>query len=369
MADLLCRPLYGANMPDDFIEGISVQFHITAVCDQQCQHCYMYNSNSFQKQIESPLTKESIFILIDQINAFAEKYHICVLLAITGGDPILSPSFWDLLSYVKANYALRIGMIVMGNSYHIYQSEAERMKRLGVSNYQISIDGLEAAHDRIRKPGSFQDTLRAFRVLHQAGIQTSAAFTVSKMNANELDDVISFVDKCDDIDQFGFDKLTPMGNASDKLDALLSPDEYRDLLYSIYKKEALGITRKWSGKKDNLWKLLLYELGLTNPVDPEEKRIRTGCVAGAFCLTVLADGVVYACRRMEVSVGKFPEQNFEDIYKLNDLSPQLMNMKSFKGCQGCVLLPYCRGCIATAYACTGEMFSKDPNCWWVKQNG
>jgi hypothetical protein len=54
----------------------------------------MYNTSSYKEQLKNPLTKEEIFELLDQFREFFIECHCGGLIAITGGDLLLSPCFW-----------------------------------------------------------------------------------------------------------------------------------------------------------------------------------------------------------------------------------------------------------------------------------
>jgi len=256
MANLQIPIFYGQNFSDEpIIQGISLQFHITANCDQRCKHCYMYKTSSYKEQLKNSLTKEEIFELFDQFREFFTEYHCGGNIAITGGDPILSPYFWDVLAYIKNSYPSSSEISILGNSYHITSEVALRLRENNVQNYQISIDGLEDTHDFLRKPGSFQDSLRALTVLHNSGIKTVVSFTLSKMTGKDLIPLLEFLDKQEYIDFFGFDRLTPIGNASDKSDEMFTPSEYRELLFEIYKREVIKNPRLISSRKENMWRV------------------------------------------------------------------------------------------------------------------
>ena len=364
MANLLIPTLYGQNYWDEpIIQGISLQFHITAKCDQKCKHCYMYNTPSYNEQLENALSKEEIFELFDQFREFFTEYHCGGAIAITGGDPILSPFFWDVLTYIKYSYSFFNEISILGNSYHITPEVSRRLKENGVNMYQISIDGLEETHDRLRRPGSFQDALRALKVLHNAGIKTVVSFTLSKMNAKDFIPLMEFLDEQEYIDYFGFDRLIPMGNASDKTDQMFTPTEYRELLFEIFKREVIIKPRLISSRKENLWRLLFFELGLVDPLDTETSRLLAGCSAGTATVTVLADGTVYTCRRLELAAGKFPQNTFKDIFIHNPITPLLRDVNKYEACNTCPLRGYCRGCPASKFAMTGDLTARDPLCW------
>ena len=122
---------------------------------------------------------------------------------------------------------------MLGNSFHIGESEAIRLKTYGIVAYQLSLDGLEETHDSNRRKGAFKDVIRALTVLHNAGITTQIMFTVSKNNSCDFIPLLEYLDGLGIVDTVGFDKMIPEGNAK-KRDDYLSEEEYREFLFSVF---------------------------------------------------------------------------------------------------------------------------------------
>ena len=124
---------------------------------------------------------------------------------------------------------------------------------------ELSIDVLKDIHDFIRKPGSFDETLEKVKVLNEARINTSIMTTVSRLNINEIPDLIPILVKAE-VKNFGFARYCP---THDDLNSMVSPEEYKDFLDKMWK---VFVKYKDNGTrfalKDHLWKLFLYEKGL-----------------------------------------------------------------------------------------------------------
>lgn len=82
------------------------QWHITDACDQRCKHCYIFSENTCKK-IES-MSWEQMQETFDNCLDFCKVYGRLPYFYITGGDPILHPHFWQLLSLMKENRAASI---------------------------------------------------------------------------------------------------------------------------------------------------------------------------------------------------------------------------------------------------------------------
>ena len=130
-----------------------------------------------------------------------------------------------------------------------------------------------------------------------------------------------------------------------------SPPRYRKvLIHAGNGSEAHKDSETWFNLKDHLWKLYLFEEGMFSiPDGLEEDVIYDGCNCGNNHLTILPDGNVYACRRMESPVGNALEESLYDIFT-GDRMNCYRRYDDFKKCSKCELLRFCRGCPAVAYA-------------------
>lgn len=366
MANLRLNALYGTNSIEYMrgMRGISMQFHITAQCDQNCIHCYMYNSKLYINQIKNSLSIEKVFALIDEYIAFLDEFDIGGLIALTGGDPILSPYYWELLEYIHNNYNNKIQIFILGNSYHITEEATQKMKILGVAGYQISLDGMQEKHDYFRKAGSFQDSIRALKLIHNAGLKSIVSFTLSKFNSEDLLPLYEYLNSLDFIDSFGFDRMIPTGNASTMEGENFTALEYRDFLFKILKYEMIHNPELvLVGNKEKMWKLLMYELGLADPMLGNPKQIISGCMAGIGTFSVLADGTILPCRKTELIAGKYPEERLKDILMKNEVTRMFCEYNQYEGCSECELIGVCRGCGAMKYTVKGDLYAKEPYCW------
>lgn len=59
----------------------------------------------------------------------------------------------------------------MGNPFHLTAEACRRMRALGCSKYQMSLDGLRKTHDGFRKPGSSGCTLSKIPLINASGMQ------------------------------------------------------------------------------------------------------------------------------------------------------------------------------------------------------
>lgn len=340
------------------MEYFAFQWHITEACDQRCKHCYIYALGSHAKFQEMSL--EDMKIVLANIQTFCRKANRLPYLYITGGDPVLHPQFWELAKLLQAE---NIPFALLGNPFHLTRKLCEKLHQAGCRKYQLSLDGLEATHDRIRQPGSFAATLRVIPMLQAAGITVAIMSTVSRWNYREIPDLIDVVVE-HKADVFAFARYCP---DEDSRDTCCSPEEYHELLslchekFTHYRQQA--DCRTYFNLKDHLWVLYQYEQGLFDPkAYPDDGYVYEGCNCGNCHLTILSDGAVYACRRMKSKVGNALEDDLYELFTGPRMDAYRVYEK-FGKCAKCELLRFCRGCPAVAAGYHGDMYAPDPQCW------
>lgn len=335
----------------------SFQWHITDACDQRCKHCYIFSENQ-GKHLDSmdwEQMQKTFYNCLD----FCKTYHRLPYFYLTGGDPILHPDFWRLLELLKKH---EIPFTILGNPFHLTEEVCLRLKEYGCEKYQLSIDGMRQTHDWFRKPGSFDVTLERIGCINRAGIRSVVMTTVSGVNIDEVPDIIDTVVNAG-VNVFAFARYCP---TSAEKGTGIQPLRYRKLLEDCDRKfreyEAQGY-KTYFNKKDHLWTLYEYETGAFQiPETAEAGMIYGGCNCGNCHLTILPDGNVFACRRVQNSgVGNVFTGRLADMWVCQ--MEEYRNYETFEKCSKCELLPWCRGCPAVASSKTGNFYAADPQCW------
>lgn len=341
----------------------SFQWHITDECDQRCKHCYIFSENACKKLdlMDRDEMQETFYNCLD----FCKVYGRTPYFYITGGDPILHSDFWELLSLMK-DYDIKF--TILGNPFHLNDDVCKRLKSFGCEKYQLSIDGMRETHDRLRKSGSFDITLKKIGCINRAGIRSVVMTTVSGTNIDEVPDIIDAVVKAE-AGVYAFARYCP---TSDGKDVGIEPLRYRKLLADCDRKfkeyEAAGC-RTYFNKKDHLWTLYEYEIGEFNiPKYAKDGMIYNGCNCGNCHLTILPTGDVYACRRVQNSmVGNVFEDRLADVWVSH--MEKYRDYDKFEKCSKCELKAFCRGCPAVASGSSGDFYAADPQCWKEIETG
>ena len=339
------------------MDYFSFQWHITDECDQRCKHCYIF-SEGHPKLIEMPW--ERLVAVLANVERMAERMQRTPYLYITGGDPILHSRFWDFLELVHSR---DIPFTLMGNPFHLSDEVCQRMKSLGCRKYQLSLDGLRETHDKFRKPGSFDATLRAIETIRKSGMHCAIMSTISAANIDEIPQLIDVIVE-HKADIFAFGRYCPTNEDKAHQETWhVEPLRYRQFLEECWSKfEQYKDSDTTFNLKDHLWTLFLYEKGLFKiPEGLDEDTIYDGCNCGNCHFTISAEGRLMACRRFESYVGTVDEELYDVFH-----GPKMDGYRQherFEKCRQCELLRFCRGCPAVAYGYTKNFYAPDPQCW------
>ncbi len=333
----------------------SYQWHITDYCDQRCKHCYIFAEDKDIKLLETSF--EEIEKTLASIEEMCDKMNKQPYIYLTGGDPILHTRFWQVMELFKSH---NIAFGILGNPFHLTNEICLKLASYGCKKYQLSLDGLRETHDYFRKPGSFDITLEKIKCLRNAGIKVAIMATVSGTNIKEIPDLIDLV-VANNVDIFAFARYCP---TSLEKSTHITPLEYRDLLDTCWHKfEEYKDCYTSFNLKDHLWKLYLYEQGFMKMDDNLDKNtIYDGCHCGSHHMTILPDGKIYACRRMESKVGNIKENSLYNAFHSKEYD-KYRQYEKFEKCSKCELLRFCRGCPAVTYGTSHNMYAPDPQCW------
>jgi radical SAM/SPASM domain protein of ACGX system len=335
------------------------QWHITDTCDQRCKHCYIFAENTGKTLTEMPL--DTMKHVVESCIAMCDRIGRTPYFYITGGDPILHHDFWKLAALLKEK---QIPYGILGNPFHLSDAVCQRLHDNGCRKYQLSLDGMRETHDRFRKSGSFDTTLKKIACIQAAGMYCAIMATVSSANIQDFPQLIDLVaEKA--VDVFTFGRYCPTSGQKAE-EYHIEPLAYKAFLEMCYQRfaahKAKGCKTTFQ-LKDHLWTLFLYEKGLFRiPEQHDPEMIYDGCHCGIGHMTILPTGDVYACRRMESKIGNVLETSMFDLFNGAPLDAY-RQFDQFEKCGRCELRGYCRGCPAVAFGYTGNLYAPDPQCW------
>jgi MoaA/NifB/PqqE/SkfB family radical SAM enzyme len=120
--------------------GPVVIFNLIRRCNLACQHCY---SISADVDFPGELATSDIVRTIEDLRAFGVP-----ALILSGGEPLLHPDLCEIGTRAKA-LGLYVGLSTNGTL--IDDARVAELARVGFDYVGISLDGIEATHDRFRR--------------------------------------------------------------------------------------------------------------------------------------------------------------------------------------------------------------------------
>jgi len=154
-------------------------WELTAACDHACLHCRMRAGAALPHELE---LHEALDVA-DQLAAMGLR-----LVALTGGEPLLSPS-WEPVARRLTGAGVTVRLFTGGAL--LDEETVARALDAGVSDFALSLDGPARIHDRIRPlrsgPGSsFERVVDAVRRLGAGDAAVRLVTTVGRHNVTDL---------------------------------------------------------------------------------------------------------------------------------------------------------------------------------------
>lgn len=150
--------------------------HITDRCNLRCRHCFLGEAGT------TDMAPAQVARIIDE---FEEMQGLRLI--VSGGEPLLHPRFKEINELLAGRNLRRI---LLTNGSLI---DPAMVSGLNFDEVQISIDGLQPAHDWLRGRDSFRQALAAALLLRVADIELSVATMVHVRNLggfNALEEMV-----------------------------------------------------------------------------------------------------------------------------------------------------------------------------------
>jgi Fe-coproporphyrin III synthase len=344
-----------------------VVWNVTRQCNLKCVHCYAHATATAP---EGELSLEQGLALLDDLKAFGVP-----VVLFSGGEPLMHP---HLLTLVEHAVTLGMRAVISTNGTLIDRGMAGRLKRFGLSYVGISLDGVEATHDRFRgQAGAFVAAMAGVRNCQEAGIKVGLRFTINKHNYQEIPAIFDLIEERE-IPRVCFYHLVYAGRGSRLVEAALSHEETRSVVDLIIDRTADLFAR---GKPkevltvDNHADGPYIYLRLQRENNPRAEEVlqllqmNEGNSSGRGIGCVSWDGQVHADQFWRhYTFGNVKDRPFSQIW--TDLSNPLMaKLKEKKHhvtgrCATCHWLDTCGGNFRVrAEALTGDLWAPDPDCY------
>jgi radical SAM protein with 4Fe4S-binding SPASM domain len=337
--------------PPNFI----LQWHVTERCNWHCKHCYQEDNS------QDELTTEQLLDVVRQLVFMTEQWGLPqrrVRLSLTGGEPFIRKDFMELLEATCRQTRFRV--TILSNGSMLTPEIVRRLKAMGVSNYQVSIEGLEQYNDFIRGPGAFQKTVAGIKLLRQAGIEVQVSLTMTRENLGQIPALCEqMIDL--DVGHINTRRLVPLGSGASLEGGILTPQEVK-----AYYESATLKNYQYSQQGSRFRIALGCESGINNEQQIFPGALKHHCgVRDGRLLVLMANGDVVLCRRLPLVIGNVKKNSLFEIFYSSNLYWELRNLNNVHpSCRKCTNYQECfGGAVCMSHAYFGKAHVPDFQCW------
>jgi uncharacterized radical SAM superfamily Fe-S cluster-containing enzyme len=169
--------------------GSVLTIDLTNRCNMMCDPCFM---DANQVGFVHELSWEDIKTLLD--NAISIKPRRQMSVQFSGGEPTLSPYFFDAIAYARKVGYNSVQAATNGIEFAKSAEFAKKAAEAGLRYAYLQFDGIGNAANEHRKVGNLFDVkLRAIENLHNAGVEIVPVTTiVNGINNEQVGRIIQF---------------------------------------------------------------------------------------------------------------------------------------------------------------------------------
>ncbi len=173
------------------IELKEVRHLVTSQCNLHCEHCYN-RAGANPEEKARKYTQE-------EIDAFYHYYKPEVVSA-TGGEPLLEYETVKQIAKSLADYGAELELVT--NAYLLTEEKLDELLSINPHlSCQISIDGLETLHNKVRgNSHAFERALAGIKLCLKKKIPVKPRLTLTKENYEETYKVIDLLNEISDPD-------------------------------------------------------------------------------------------------------------------------------------------------------------------------
>lgn len=334
---------------------VHVVWEITLACDLKCLHC---GSRAGRRRPNELSTAECLEV----VEALARLGTREV--SLIGGEAYLRRDWTQIVRAIRSH-----GMYcaIQTGGRNLTPRRMAAAVDAGLQGIGVSLDGLEALHDRVRGVrGSFIRATDTLRRAKAAGLNTSVNTQIGSQTMPELPALMEHIISTG-ARQWQIQLTVAMGNAADNDHFLLQPYQLEELMPLLARLYIEGSDR-------GLLMVVGNNIGYFGPYEHlwrgfgDEQVHWTGCTAGHTVVALEADGTVKGCPSLATNGfagGNVRDLSLEQIWAT---SPEihfgrLRSADDLWGfCRSCYYADVCRGgCTWTSHSLLGRP-GNNPYC-------
>ncbi len=355
---------YGVTVPQKLPAPFMIVWNFTNMCNLRCKHCYQ----RADRPLPDELSLKEKLMVVEQL----DKAGVAAI-ALSGGEPTIHPDFYRIVSEISSRgmYAA----VATNGWVFADMKNLTKAKKAGLRYIEVSIDSADPEkHDWFRGvPGSWERAVKALRNAVKLGISSTLAVTLTKINIDEVEDIINLAEEIG-VQRVVFFNFVPVGRGKDNLWLDLDPLEREEVLRKLFREMKRRKSLQIISTAPQYGRVSMQmssgrEVAPTHFYvggDPIVKAVAEfvgGCGAGRIYAAIQPNGDVIPCVFMPITVGNIREKPFWDIWLNTPLFNILRDRDNLKGfCKKCPYRNVCGGCRARAYAYYNDPTAPDPGC-------
>jgi radical SAM protein with 4Fe4S-binding SPASM domain len=331
---------------------------VTAECYQNCLYCSSFDDLTRKNKSEH-LPFSIIKKVIEQFKKLGGQ-----VLQLSGGEPILHPDIFRIISFAHKNIE-DIILYTSGVFPHTYDPSTlfPELKEIGLQKVVFNCQGTLNIHDKLTgTKGAFEKLQISIQEAKKAGFWIGVHYVPNKQNINCLADVVKLL-VATEIDEIAFLRLVKQGRAVRNWNQLeMNEQEYLVFFQNLY-------------ELHKLYKETQTKFRLGCPFDfikilyPDWPYMSV-CHAGKSSLDIMADGTVLPCPAFkdieDAYLGNIYSDSLENIWKNHGYLKKIRKLRpeDIEQCNQCEFMESCAGrCIAQRYLAYGNIYDgPDPLC-------
>lgn len=330
-------------------------WEFTLACDHRCLHC----GPRAGLARDDELSTEEALRLVDDLAEIGVGE-----VTLIGGEAYLRNDFLLVIRRIREH---GMSCTLTTGGLNLTQKRCDAMVEAGIESVNVSIDGLEATHDKVRdKPGSWKAAFRALDNLRRAGAQVACNSQINGLNRFEHIELIEHLAAAG-IHSWQLQTTIPHGNACEHDELLVQPwmylEIYEELAKVIKRARELRI-RIWPGNN----------LGYFGPLEHDLRSSQQsvghyrGCTAGTASIGIESNGQIKACPTLGGPTNLGGSWREHGLHALWSRSPEITYNRRrtvddlWGFCSDCYYASTCMaGCTATAEPLLGRP-GNNPYC-------
>lgn len=296
-------------------------------CNLSCRHC---GSDCKSSSAIKDMPAEDFLKVVDSILPHVDPHKLNIV--ITGGEPLMRK---DLEWVGRQLYDREMPWGIVTNGLLLTAERLESLRRAGLHNITISLDGTEESHNWMRNhPLSFKRAYEAIRrVAAAADLNFDVVTCVNRRSLDELNEIKELLIAAG-VKRWRLFTIFPAGRAAQYPDFELTKEEVKTLM------EFIIATRK----EDRIYASFCCE-GFMAGYEGYVRDYFFNCNAGVTVASVLLDGSIGACPsiRADYTQGNIYNDDFWDVWQNRYKEYRDRSWMKRGACAECSYWRYCEG--------------------------